>query len=92
MDTDLPAGAESVVICAPDNAGRLIGKSIPAGRWKSVLAEGLPMPNFHLITGIENVPLDGLSLTGPLPHSDGPPVRPQARRTAGTWSRPQRPP
>jgi glutamine synthetase len=65
MDADLPAGAESVVICAPDNAGRLIGKSIPAGRWESVLAEGLPMPNFHLITGIENVPLDGLSLTGP---------------------------
>ena len=42
MDTDLPAGAESVVICAPDNAGRLIGKSIPAGRWKSVL--GKPRP------------------------------------------------
>ncbi len=65
MDADLPAGAESVAVCAPDNAGRLIGKTIPAGRWKSVLAEGLPMPNFHLITGIENVPLDGLTVTGP---------------------------
>ena len=26
-----------------------------------MLADGLPMPDFHLITGIENVPLDGLA-------------------------------
>src|SRR5260221_591864 len=64
MDADLPAGTETVAICAPDNAGRLIGKRIPAERWESVLAEGLPMPDFHLITGIENVPLEGLAVTG----------------------------
>jgi hypothetical protein len=29
-----------------------------------VLAGGLPMPDFHLITGIENVPLTGLTVTG----------------------------
>ena len=64
MDADLPTGAETVAICTPDNAGRLIGKRIPAGRWGSVLAGGLPMPDFHLITGIENVPLAGLTVTG----------------------------
>lgn len=64
MDDGLLADANSVAVCVPDNAGRLIGKRIPADRWHSVLAEGLPMPNFHLITGIENQPLDGLSLTG----------------------------
>jgi glutamine synthetase len=64
MDNDLLAGADSVAVCVPDNTGRLIGKRIPAGRWPSVLAAGLPMPNFHLITGIENQPFDGLDVTG----------------------------
>jgi len=64
MDDDLLAGADTVAVCVPDNAGRLIGKRIPARRWPSALAEGLPMPNFHLITGIENQPLDGLTVTG----------------------------
>ena len=64
MDADLPTGTETIAICAPDNAGRLIGKRIPAGRWGPVLAAGLPMPDFHLITGIENVPLTGLTVTG----------------------------
>jgi glutamine synthetase len=64
MDADLPAGTETIAICAPDNAGRLIGKRIPAGRWGPALAAGLPMPDFHLITGIENVPLTGLTVTG----------------------------
>ncbi|HUZ52355.1 MAG TPA: glutamine synthetase family protein [Streptosporangiaceae bacterium] len=64
MDADLPAGTEAIAICAPDNAGRLIGKRIPAERWQSVLADGLPMPDFHLITGIENIPLEGLAVTG----------------------------
>lgn len=64
MDENLLAGADAVAVCVPDNAGRLIGKRIPAGRWPSVLAEGLPMPNFHLITGIENQALDGLEVTG----------------------------
>lgn len=61
---DLSADAQVVAICAPDNAGRLIGKRIPAERWQSVLARGLPMPDFHLVTGIENVPLDGLAVSG----------------------------
>jgi glutamine synthetase len=64
MQQDLLAGADTVAVCVPDNAGRLIGKRIPASRWPAVLADGLPMPNFHLISGIENQPLDGLSVTG----------------------------
>src|SRR2546423_12209581 len=64
MDAGLPTGTETVAICAPDNAGRLIGKRIPAARWGPVLAGGLPMPDFHLITGIETVPLAGLAVTG----------------------------
>lgn len=63
-NADLPAGTDAIVICAPDNAGRLIGKRIPAERWESVRARGLPMPDFHLISGIENVPLEGLAVTG----------------------------
>ncbi len=65
MDDDLLAGADTIAVCAPDNSGRLIGKRIPASRWAAVLADGLPMPNFHLITGIENIPLEGLTVTGP---------------------------
>ena len=62
---DVPAGIEAIAVCTPDNAGRLIGKMIPAERWGSVLADGLPMPDFHLISGIENAPIDGLAVTGP---------------------------
>jgi glutamine synthetase len=64
MNDDILAGADTVAVCVPDNAGRLIGKRIPVGRWPDILANGLPMPNFHLITGIENQPLDGLAVTG----------------------------
>ncbi len=64
MGDDMLTGADTVAVCVPDNAGRLIGKRIPADRWSSVLAEGLPMPNYHLITGIENQPLAGLAVTG----------------------------
>ena len=64
INTNLAAGTDAVVICTPDNAGRLIGKRIPAERWETVRAGGLPMPDFHLITGIENVPLEGMTVTG----------------------------
>jgi glutamine synthetase len=64
MNADIIAGADTVAVCVPDNAGRLIGKRVPVGRWPDILANGLPMPNFHLITGIENEPLDGFAVTG----------------------------
>jgi glutamine synthetase len=62
---DLPEGVEVVAVCTPDNVGRLIGKRIPVDRWPSVRARGLAMPNYHLITGIENRPIKGLAVTGP---------------------------
>ncbi len=61
---ELPAGTETVAVCVPDNAGRLIGKRLPADRWAAVLDRGLPMPDFHLVTGIGNVPQDGFQVTG----------------------------
>ena len=61
---ELPDGTEIVAVCVPDNVGRLIGKRIPAQRWAAILGGGLQMPNFHLVTGIENVPQEGFEVTG----------------------------
>lgn len=52
------------VICVPDNCGRLIGKRLPASRLCEAMADGMPMPNFHLVTGVENVPFTSISVTG----------------------------
>jgi glutamine synthetase len=57
-------GLETIAVCAPDNAGRMIGKRIPARRWAEVREHGLWMPNFHLITAIDNHPIEGLAVTG----------------------------
>jgi glutamine synthetase len=61
---ELPEGTEVVAVCVPDNAGRLIGKRLPAHRWADILGRGLPMPNYHLVTGIENRPQEGFEVTG----------------------------
>ncbi len=61
---ELPEGTEIVAVCVPDNAGRLIGKRLPAHQWPAILGVGLPMPNFHLVTGIENRPQEGFEVTG----------------------------
>lgn len=61
---ELPEGTEVVAVCVPDNAGRLIGKRLPAQRWTDILGRGLPMPNYHLVTGIENRPQEGFEVTG----------------------------
>ena len=51
MSEALPPGIETVAVCVPDHFGRLIGKRVPAERWPEVRERGLPMPNFHLVTG-----------------------------------------
>ncbi len=61
---ELPAGTEVVAVGAPDSAGRLIGKRVPAERWPVIVEQGLPMPNYHLVTGIENRPQEGFEVTG----------------------------
>ena len=55
-------GGQAAGEAAGDQARLDMGVDV-AGR-ESVLAERLPMPDFHLITGIENVPLEGLAVTG----------------------------
>ena len=58
------SGVETVVVCVPDNVGRLIGKRVDIAEWPRVAHTGLSMPNFHLVTDIENHPVPGLEITG----------------------------
>ena len=64
MNEALSPDIEVVAVCVPDHFGRLIGKRVPAERWAEVLERGLSMPNFHLVTGIDNVPYTDLAVTG----------------------------
>jgi len=57
--------AQQIAICVPDNCGRLIGKRQPAARLAEATGEGTPMPNFHLVTGLENRPHTNFAVTGP---------------------------
>jgi len=60
----LPPATRTVAVAVPNYAGRLIGKRIPAKRWESVVEFGMPMPDFHLITAIDNFPVTGMGVTG----------------------------
>jgi glutamine synthetase len=62
--TELPPDIESVSVCVPDHYGRLAGKRIGAGRLEGVLAGGLDMPDFHLVTGPDIQPAAGVAATG----------------------------
>ncbi len=53
-----------IAICVPDNCGRLIGKRQPADRLAEAKERGMAMPNFHLVTGLENQPHLSLEVTG----------------------------
>ena len=64
MTEPLPAGVETLAVCVPDHFGRLIGKRVPAERWPEVRERGLSMPDFHLVTGADNVPYPDLEVTG----------------------------
>jgi glutamine synthetase len=63
-DTELPRDLESVSVCVPDHYGRLAGKLIGARRLEAVLADGLDMPDFHLVTGPDIQPAAGVAATG----------------------------
>ena len=60
----LPPDLESVSVCVPDHYGRLAGKRIAAHRFGQILAGGLDMPDFHLVTGPDNQPAAGVAATG----------------------------
>ena len=64
MSEALPPGVEVIAGWVPDHFGRLIGKRVPAERWPEVPERGLPMPNSHLVTGIDDVPYPDLAVTG----------------------------
>jgi glutamine synthetase len=59
-----PEGLESVNVCVPDHYGRLAGKRVAARRFGAILAGGLDMPDFHLVTGPDNQPAAGVAATG----------------------------
>jgi glutamine synthetase len=63
-DPGLPPDLESVSVAVPDHYGRLAGKRIAARRLAAVLADGLDMPDFHLVTGPDIQPAAGVAATG----------------------------
>ena len=64
MSADGPGAAKQVAICVPDNIGRLIGKRLPASRWDEICRAGMPMPDYFLVTGVDNKPHGDLAVTG----------------------------
>ena len=61
---DARLGADTLAVAVPDTIGRLIGKRLPAERYEEVVRDGLAMPDFHLITAIDNHPQTGLDAAG----------------------------
>ena len=57
-------GVDTLAVAVPDNIGRLIGKRLPAERYGEVIRNGLALPDFHLVTAIDNHPLPGLEAAG----------------------------
>ena len=58
-------GVDTIAVAVPDAYGRLIGKRLTRGAWEHVRSDGaLPMPDFHLITGPDNAPIEGLAAAG----------------------------
>lgn len=55
---------ETIAVCTPNNSGRLIGKRIPIDRWAEIQNDGMLMPNFHLVTGIENKAQANMAVAG----------------------------
>ncbi|MEO8423729.1 MAG: glutamine synthetase family protein [Actinomycetota bacterium] len=65
MNVVVEPGVDTVAIAVPDWTGRLIGKRVPADRFEEICRDGLAMPDFHLVTGPDNVPYGDLEVTGP---------------------------
>jgi len=51
-------------VAVPNYAGRLIGKRLPVARWPSVVESGMAMPDFHLVSAVDNFPVPGMEVTG----------------------------
>jgi glutamine synthetase len=55
---------DTVAFAVPDNVGRLIGNRFPVSRYDDLVENGISMPDFYLVTGIDNTPHAGLAVTG----------------------------
>lgn len=62
--SDLLDSGGHITVCVPDHYGRLMGKTRPAADWPRLVAEGLAMPDFHLVCGVEGRPLEGFAVSG----------------------------
>ena len=62
--TELPSATRIVAVAVPNHAGRLIGKRLPAERWATVVESGMAMPDFHLVSAVDNFPVLGMEVTG----------------------------
>lgn len=61
----LPVDVDTVAVAVPDAFGRLIGKRLTYAAWQRAVSAGvLAMPEFHLITDAQNVPVSGSPVTG----------------------------
>lgn len=59
------ADIDTIALAVPDAAGRLIGKRLTTAAWKRVQASGeFSMPDFHLVTDVNNVPIADLPAAG----------------------------
>jgi glutamine synthetase len=59
------ADIDTIALAVPDAAGRLIGKRLTAAAWERVRADGeFSMPDFHLVTDADNVPIPDLPAAG----------------------------
>lgn len=61
---DLDVQGANIAVCTPDMAGRLIGKIRSASEWPEIMAAGIAVPNFHLVTNLENRPQAGFATAG----------------------------
>jgi glutamine synthetase len=57
-------GVKTVSVAVPDNIGRLMGKRLPVETFRQILGEAMPMPDYFLVTWMDNEPQDGFDVTG----------------------------
>jgi glutamine synthetase len=57
-------GVSTVMVAVPDNIGRLMGKRLPTKTFLEVKDRGMPMPDYFLVTWLENEPQDDFPVTG----------------------------
>jgi glutamine synthetase len=57
-------GVKTVSVAVPDNVGRLMGKRLPTDTFRRIIDAGMAMPDYFLVTWLDNQPQDGFDVTG----------------------------